>query len=80
MNTKIEYNKVIRLQDILESILSDYDLLRNEKHKPYAEILQREISKYEDKALEIMKEIKQRIDDSATIEDFLSKYVSLTVH
>tara|TARA_R100001015_G_C4634728_1_gene201876 strand:+ start:5269 stop:5565 length:297 start_codon:yes stop_codon:yes gene_type:complete len=30
--------------------------------------------------LEIMTEIKQRIDDSATIEDFLSKYVSLTVH
>ena len=30
--------------------------------------------------LEIMKQVKQRIDDSATIEDFLSKYVSLTVH
>tara|TARA_R100000908_G_C3728459_1_gene128644 strand:+ start:344 stop:640 length:297 start_codon:yes stop_codon:yes gene_type:complete len=30
--------------------------------------------------LEIMQEVKNRIDNSAEIEDHLSKYVSLTVH
>tara|TARA_R110001583_G_C5661247_1_gene409656 strand:+ start:2693 stop:2989 length:297 start_codon:yes stop_codon:yes gene_type:complete len=30
--------------------------------------------------LEIMEEVKVRIDNSAEIEDHLSKYVSLTVH
>ena len=32
------------------------------------------------KCLEIMQEVKNRIDNSAEIEDHLSKYVSLTVH